>query len=73
MKIELDLNSSYSNSEWDNKIELIDFIDNYMLRTLWKLYDRNEDKNFLTDEEQNKLYDILDMFREYKVKEETDM
>lgn len=44
-----------------------------MLRTLWKLYDRNEDKNFLTDEEQNKLYDILDMFREYKVKEETDM
>jgi hypothetical protein len=73
MKIELDLSKSYSNYEWDNKNELKDFIDNYMLRTLWKLYDRNEDKNFLTDEEQNKLYDILDMFREYKVKEETDM
>lgn len=68
MKIELDLRESYSNSEWDNKRELKNFIDKYMLKTLWKLLDRNEDKQFLSEEEQNKLYDILDMFREYKIK-----
>ena len=68
MKIELNLNESYSNNEWDNKRELKEFIDKYMLKTLWKLIDRNEDKQFLTEEEQNKLYDILDMFREYRIK-----
>ena len=68
MKIELDLNKSYSNNEWDNKRELKEFIDKYMLKTLWKLIDRNEKIQFLSEEEQNKLYDILDMFREYKIK-----
>lgn len=68
MKIELDLRESYSNSEWDNKRELKNFIDRYMLKTLWKLLDRNEKRQFLSEEEQNKLYDILDMFREYKIK-----
>ena len=69
MKVILDLSKSYSNNEWDNKKELKDFIDNYMLPVLWGLYEKNEDKEFLNDEEQNKLYDILDMFREYKIKE----
>lgn len=68
MKIELDLRESYSNSEWDNKRELKNFIDKYMLKTLWKLIDKNEKRQFLSEEEQNKLYDILDMFREYKIK-----
>ena len=68
MKIILDLSESYSNNEWDNKRELKEFIDKYMLKTLWKLIDRNEEIQFLSEEEQNKLYDILDMFREYKIK-----
>lgn len=72
MKIELDLSKSMSNYEWDNEEELKDFIDNYMLKTLWELYNKNDlehNENNLSEEEQNKLYDILDMFRKYEVKE----
>ena len=72
MKIELDLSKSMSNYEWENEEELKDFIDNYMLKTLWKLYYKNDlehDENSFSEEEQNKLYDILDMFRKYEVKE----
>ena len=72
MKIELDLSKSMSNYEWDNEEELKDFIDNYMLKTLWEFYNKNDlehNENNLSEEEQNKLYDILDMFRNYEVKE----
>ena len=69
MKVILNLEESYSNNEWDNKKELKEFISKYMLKTLWKLYDRNEREEFLNEEEQNKLYDILDMFRNYEIKE----
>ena len=72
MKIVLDLKHSFSNYEWEDKEELKDFIDNYMLDTLWKFYDNNNlesGNDYLTEEEINKLYDILDMFRNYEIKE----
>lgn len=72
MKIILDLDKSFSNYDWDNKKELKDFIDNYMLDILWKFYDKNNlesGNDYLTEEEVNKLYDILDMFRNYEIKE----
>lgn len=72
MKVILDLNKSFNNYEWEDKKELKDFIDNYMLDTLWKFYDNNNlesGSDLLTDEEINKLYDILDMFRNYEIKE----
>lgn len=71
MKVVLDLKHSFSNYEWDDVKELKDFIDNYMLDTLWKFYDKNNlesGSDLLTDEEINKLYDILDMFRSYEIK-----
>ena len=73
MKIILDLDKSMSNYEWEDKKELKDFIDNYMLPTLWELYDKynfESETDVFTDEEVNKLYDILDMFRDYKLKGE---
>lgn len=72
MEVILDLKHSFSNYEWDDAKELKDFIDNYMLDTLWKFYDKNNlesGSDLLTDEEINKLYDILDMFRSYEIKE----
>lgn len=72
MKVILDLKHSFNNYEWDDVKELKDFIDNYMLDTLWKFYDKNNfesGSDLLTDEETNKLYDILDMFRSYEIKE----
>lgn len=71
MKIILNLEKSMSNYEWETE-ELKDFIDNYMLKTLWDLYSKNDlehNENNLSEEEQNKLYDILDMFRNYEIKE----
>lgn len=73
MKIILDLDKSMNNYEWEDKKELKDFIDNYMLPTLWELYDKynfESETDVFTDEEVNKLYDILDMFRDYKLKGE---
>ncbi len=72
MKIILDLDKSFNNYDWEDKKQLKDFVDNYMLDTLWKFYDKNNfesDSNYLSDEEINKLYDILDMFRDYEIKE----
>lgn len=72
MKVILDLKKSFNNYEWDDIKELKDFIDNYMLDTLWKFYDKNNlesGSDLLTDEEINKLYDILDMFSNYEIKE----
>jgi hypothetical protein len=72
MKVILDLKNSFNNYEWDDVKELKDFIDNYMLDTLWKFYDKNNlesGSDLLTDEEINKLYDILDMFSNYEIKE----
>ena len=71
MKVILDLKKSFNNYEWDDIKELKDFIDNYMLDTLWKFYDKNNlesGSDLLTDEEINKLYDILDMFSNYEIK-----
>lgn len=73
MKIILDLDKSMNNYEWEDKKELKDFIDNYMLPTLWELYDKygfESGTDVFTNEEVNKLYDILDMFRDYKLKGE---
>ena len=72
MKIILNLEKSMSNYEWETEEELKDFIDNYMLKTLWEFYNKNDlehNENNLSEEEQNKFYDILDMFRNYEIKE----
>lgn len=62
MKIILDLNKSMNNHELKNKKELETHLNN-IFDTLWGLYHK------LDEEEKNSLYDLLDMFRNYEIKE----
>ena len=74
MKIVLDLKHSYNNYEWEDKEELKKYIEENMLPILWNLYNKNSDnvdsfREDLSTEELNRLYDILDMFNKYEIKE----
>lgn len=64
MKIVLDLKHSFNNYEWNDKEELKDFVENILKSDLWSLYN----SELLTDEMQDRLYDILDMFTSYEIK-----
>ena len=66
MKIELDLSKSINNYHWKDKEELKEHISN-MINELWKLY--NEMGENMSDDEYNRLYDILDMFNKFEIKE----
>lgn len=66
MKIELDLSKSINNYHWEDKEELKEHIFN-MINELWELY--NETEEIMSVEKHNRLYDILDMFNKYEIKE----
>lgn len=66
MKIELDLNKSFNNYHWKDKKELSNYIES-MVSELWGLY--NEMGENMSDDEYNRLYDILDMFNNFEIKE----
>lgn len=68
MKIELQLDKSFNNSHWNNKEELKDYIE-YMKLVLWDLYGDFDTNDRLTENELMRLYDILDMFEKYEIKE----
>lgn len=68
MQIILNLNKSFNNYHWNNKEELKNYII-YMLSILYEhkkeLANNEEDMQNLED----RLYDILDMFTSYEIKE----
>lgn len=66
MKIELDLSKSFNNYHWEDKEELKYHI-LVMVNELWELYNKTEES--MSVEERNKLYDILDMFNKFEIKE----
>lgn len=69
MKIILDLKNSFNNFDWESKEELEKYI-NEMKDILWKYYDEyfvQEDN--CEDEVKSRLYDMLDMFQSFEVKE----
>lgn len=66
MKIVLDLSKSINNYQWEDKGELKEHIFN-MLNELWDLY--NETEEIMSVEKHNRLYDILDMFNKFEIKE----
>lgn len=65
MKILLDLNKSFSNRYWVDSVELEDYI-KYMKNVLWEFHDKAGD---VDDNEYERLYDILDMFESFEIKE----
>ena len=66
MKIILDLKHSYNNYHWNNKEELEDYI-KYMKNELWEMY--NETEETMSENKHDRLYDILDMFEKFEIKE----
>ena len=64
MKIILNLKKSINNYDWESKEKLENWLEDEILRTLWRLYDENDD---LSVEQSNRLYDILDMFSSYEI------
>lgn len=69
MKVVLDLKKSFNNYHWEDKEELEAYI-LYMKQVLWEFY-KEESENG-ADMEDNilfRLYDILDMFEKFEVKE----
>lgn len=66
MKIILDLKHSYNNYYWTNKEELEDYI-KYAINELWEMY--NETEETMSENKHDRLYDILDMFNSYEIKE----
>lgn len=66
MKIVLDLKKSFNNYHWKNEEELKDYI-KYMKNELWEMY--NETDEIMSDNKHDRLYDILDMFEKFEVKE----
>ena len=67
MKIILDLKHSFNNYHWENEEELREYIKT-MRDELWELY--NEDLETMSDSQRNRLYDILDMFENFKIEKE---
>ena len=63
MKIVLDLKKSLNNYDWNNIEELKKHIENDIKPMLWELYDSEN----ISVEEQNRLYDLLDMFNVYEI------
>ena len=66
MKIVLDLKKSFNNYHWKNEEELKDYI-KYMKNELWEMYGETED--IMSDNKHDRLYDILDMFESFEIKE----
>lgn len=69
MKIILDLDKSINNYDYDEKE--IKMVIESSLNTLWNKYDY-ECESFEEDEEHFALYNILDMFRSFEIKENGD-
>lgn len=67
MKIILDLSRSGNHYNWEDKKELEEYI-NSMKNILWRLYESMQDDYDASDEEYNRLYDILDMFSVFEIK-----
>lgn len=67
MKIVLDLSGSGNHYNWEDKKELEEYI-NSMKNILWRLYESMQDDYDASDEEYNRLYDILDMFSVFEIK-----
>ena len=67
MKIVLDLSKSGNHYLWEDKKELEEYI-NSMKNILWRLYESMQDDYDASDEEYNRLYDILDMFSVFEIK-----
>ena len=67
MKIVLDLSKSDNHYHWEDKKELEKYI-NSMKNILWRLYESMQDDYDASDEEYNRLYDILDMFSVFEIK-----
>lgn len=67
MKIVLDLSKSGNHYHWEDKKELEEYI-NSMKNILWRLYESMQDDYDASDEEYNRLYDILDMFSVFEIK-----
>ena len=70
MKVILDLKHSINNYNWLFKNELRNYI-NEMLDELNELYSvlRDTDKIHIEDKTLNRLYDVIDMFTQYDIKE----
>ncbi len=69
MKVVLDLKKSFNNYHWKDKELLEDYI-KYMKQVLWEFYE--EESGNGADMEDNvlfRLYDILDMFESFEIKE----
>lgn len=66
MKVILDLKKSFNNYYWKDKEELEDYI-KYMKNELWEMY--NETDEIMSENKHDRLYDILDMFEKFEVKE----
>ena len=66
MKVVLDLKKSFNNYHWIDKEELEDYI-KYMKNELWEMY--NETDEIMSENKHDRLYDILDMFEKFEVKE----
>lgn len=66
MKIILDLKHSYNNYYWNSKEELEDYI-KYAINELWEMYSETEET--MSENKHDRLYDILDMFEKFEVKE----
>jgi hypothetical protein len=69
MKIILNLNKSYNNYYWKDKEELKDYI-KYMLGVLWNLQREIANGEEDRQNEEDRLYDILDFFEEFEIEEE---
>lgn len=66
MKVVLDLKKSFNNYHWKNEEELKDYI-KYMKNELWEMYDETDE--IMSDNKHDRLYDILDMFESFEIKE----
>ena len=66
MKVVLDLKKSFNNYYWKDKEELEDYI-KYMKNELWEMY--NETEETMSENKHDRLYDILDMFESFEIKE----
>ncbi len=68
MKIILDLNKSFNHYHWEDPKELEEYIKE-MLEILWGHYIDMQESYDPSDQEYNRMYDILDMFNSFEVKE----